>query len=95
MLLPGIKLQRPNGANLPLERATEVGCRIPTGPLGRAGVLMVGIIGTAIAVGIIGDMPCIGPNEVNVEFIVIGVRTGIVGIMDIFVMDPIPRERFK
>lgn len=74
--------------DLPLVRETGVGCIIPTGPLAWAGALMVGIIGMVSPVGIMGVMPCIGLMEGSG----MGVRTGIVGTMGMFCMDPIPRK---
>lgn len=51
---------------------------------------MVGIIGMVSPLGIMGVMPCIGLMDGSG----MGVRTGIVGTMGMFCMDPIPSERF-
>ena len=72
-----------NGENLLLP---GMGCKIPTGPLGRAGVLIVCITGMGSPLVIMGVTPCIGLKEVR------GARTGMVGIMGTFAMDPIPEE---
>lgn len=66
----------------------EVGCRMAIGPLGRAGVLMLGITGTDRPVPIIGVMPGMGLMAV----IGIGVRMGTLGIMGTFGIVPIPAK---
>jgi len=63
----------------------EVGCRMAIGPLGRAGVLMVGITGIDRPVPIMGAMP-------GIVVIGIGVRMGTLGIMDTFGIVPIPEK---
>lgn len=52
---------------------------------------MVAIIGNASPVDIMGVMPGIGLTEGSG----MGVRTGIVGTVGMFCMDPIPRETFQ
>lgn len=64
-----------------------VGCRMAIGPLGRAGVLMVGITGIDRPVPIMGVMP----GMVLIVVIGIGVRMGTLGIMGTFGIVPIPR----
>jgi len=66
----------------------EVGCRMAIGPLGRAGVLMVGITGIDRPVPIMGAMPGMG----LIVVIGIGVRMGTLGIMDTFGIVPIPEK---
>lgn len=58
------------------------------GPLGRAGVLMMGITGTDSLVPIMGVMPGMGLMVV----IGIGVRMGTLGIMGTFGIVPIPAK---
>lgn len=65
-----------------------VGCRMAIGPLGRAGVLMLGITGTDSPVPIMGVMPGMGLMAV----IGIGVRMGMLGIMGTFGIVPIPAK---
>lgn len=74
--------------DLPLVRETGVECKMPTGPLARPGVPMAGIIGMANP-GIIGVMPCMGPTADSG----MGASTDMAGIMEMFGMAPIPRER--
>ncbi len=62
-----------------------VGCRMAIGPLGRAGVLMVGITGNDSPEPIMGVMPSMG-------LIDIGVRKGTLGIMGTFGIVPIPAK---
>lgn len=69
------------------ERGMWVGCKMPIGPLGRAGELMVGITGTDSPVPIMGVMPGMG----LIVVIGIGVRMGTLGIMGTFGIVPIPR----
>lgn len=66
----------------------EVGCRMAIGPLGRAGVLMVGITGIDRPVPIMGVMPGMG----LIAVIGIGVRMGTLGIMGTFGIVPIPEK---
>ncbi len=63
-----------------------VGCRMAIGPLGRAGVLMVGITGNDSPEPIMGVMPSMGLMVV----IGIGVRKGTLDIMGTFGIVPIP-----
>lgn len=65
-----------------------VGCRMAIGPLGRAGVLMVGITGIDRPVPIMGVMP----GMVLIVVIGIGVRMGTLGIMGTFGIVPIPEK---
>lgn len=68
-------------------REIGVGCRMAIGPLGKAGVLMVGITGTDNPVPIIGVKPGIWLIVVMGKW----VRMGMLGIMGTFGIALMPR----
>lgn len=70
----------------------RVGCKIAAGPFGRVGMLRDGTRDMGSPVGISGPMVPMVLIDVMEVVIGIGAKMGMVGMMDRFGMDPIPKR---